>query len=1690
LRDRGALELALSATGASTIAATGALQLSGTVGATSALTLTSGGETRLGSLSVGGALSLTSAGAVGQLEALAGSIAPVLKVGATTRIVAAGQAVTLAGEGNDFSGTVTVSGAAVSLRDTGALNVVVTASEASALIAGGALTVSGSVSGAGGLTLDAGGVTSLGAMRIDGSLTLNSLGAVSQTGALIAGSASIATTGQAITLTNVANDFIGQVSLSGGAVSLRDVNTLQADVGASASSSVGAGGALQISAIVTGNAAGLTLASAGAMTLGALNVAGNLTLTSAGPVTQSDASATVGGTTTILAAGQAVSLSYADNDFSGTVAVTGATVALADRSALQTTLVASGDVSLMAGVVQVAGSLTGPASDLVIVSNGATNLGALSVGGALRINSAGPVAQSAPLTLGGALTVEAAGQAVSLGHTANRIGGAASVAGGAVVLRDTSALQVELLASGVSSISSGAALQVTATVDGASSSLTLSSTGALTLGSLRLGGALTATSTGAVTQTAPLVVGGTSRITATGQPVSLIEPANDFTGAVSVVGSAVAIRDASAIEVALTTTGNATITAGGALAVSGSVGGTSALVANAGGAMSLGTLSVGGALSVTSPGAVSQIGTGVKVGATTTIVAIGQAVMLATATNDFVGAVSVTGGAAVLRDSNALTVALTASDTSSLTAGGALAVSGVVSGDGKGLSLVSGASTTIGTLAVPGVLDLRSVGAVTQLAAVSTNGITQPGSTLSVGGATTIHAPGQAVSLANASNNFGGPLSVTGGAVTLRNADALRVALTATRPSSIAAGGALRLDRAVTTGPVGLELISGATTTLGELNLGGTLALTSPGAVTQLESVSLKITGISTIIAEGQAVTLANATNDFVGAVTVRAATVSLRDANALTVVSATTGNTTLTANAALAVSTLAGAPANTGDWMLTSGAAFALGATTIGGALNLTSAGAVTQTGVVKVGTTTRIVAKGPVTLANPGNDFVGPVAVSGVAVSLRDANALDLSISATGNSVITAGTTLKLAGSVTGTGMRLTTTSGGATTLGALNVSGALSVTSGGAVTQSGAAESEASGPQSAAAATGLQVGGATIIRAVAGKTPVAVTLTDETNNFIGALNVSGSAVALRDANTLTATVTATETSTVTAGGALTVAGAVSGVGKDLSLNSGATTVLGTLAVGGSLSLTSAGAVTQTGTGVRVGGASTITAGQNAVVMGTATNDFAGRVTVTGGAITLRDMSALSVTLAASDTSSVSAGAALVDVTGTVSGAGKGLTLSAITGISLGTLTIGGALTLTSMGAVTQTGALLTGAASRITALGKSVTLDHTGNDFGGGITVSSAASKLVSGSALDVSLNVTGATQVQTAGLLTIAGTAVGATHTLTLDSAGLRFGSLTVGGNLTVTSSGSVTQTGPLRVDKTFTLSAPNGDDDLKNPDNKFTVVEIPLVTSQSTNVPYAVEQVPVSDHDPVMTAAVEQDVPVAVALTGALALLSGRLLKGRGNREGIPRGNSVPIELPTENYAGGLPAAQSAVLILSSMRGSADFMAVSDEGLLLDASAGSLVLIEPAQGYYDDALASPVDSLARQVAGVHAAGRSILLRSGYVTVSGSASALVGRPATSESGVTFPNPRADAFDSAQCVPDSQSAPSARIARGDPTATSPGPASVGSGESPPPLKSGPRGLALPLNRLRSLMLGGLGKIGRIVSGRDVNE
>jgi filamentous hemagglutinin family protein len=928
-----------SATSANLTASTGVLTVDGT---TTAGNLTAAGQGIVfggGATSVHGALGANSgAGTITQT----GSVAV---TGATT-LTAGTSAITLANPANDFGGLVTANGGAVALSDVNALTTHVVASTGATLNAGGVLTVDGSAPT---LIANGNGVV-FGAISATSLQSNGGTGTITQTGALaVTGATTLATTGQDITLANPANNF----GTTATAVSGKNV-------------ALTSSGALSVGGTATGNLA----LNGTAVTLGATTVGGTLNVTGNGGISGTSP-VLVTGASTLNAGSAAITLSSAGNHFGGLVTATGGAITLADSGALDTHLASATSASLTAGgALTVDGATTGN-----LTANGASvSLGGTTVGGALAATaSTGGISQTGALAVTGTSTLSATAGALTLANPANDFGGAVTASGGSVSLADANALTAHVTSSGNATLNAGGALSVDGSV----------------------GGTLAATSAGAITQSAALVVTGASTLNAGGNAITLTTAGNDFGGAVTATGTTVNLTDANALAAHVTSSGDTTLVAGGATAIDGTV---------------------GGALAVSTTGAITQTAP-LTVAGTSTLNAGSAAITLANAGNDFVGAVSATGGAIGLTDANALVAHLTGSGAATLNAGGALTVDGSAAGlTANGNGVVLGATTVGGNLA----------------AASGSGTITQTG-TLSVTGTSTLDAGSHALTLANPANDFGGAVTATGNTVSLADANALTAHLNATN-ATLVAGGAVIADGA-TTGAVSVTAASadieqagaltvhlssvgsavvksdaalhvdgnstgnvtanGSSVTLGGsvLTVGGNLAATSSaGDITQ--AGVLTVTGTSALAAGSGNVTLTNAANALTGAVTASGANVTLTDAQALAAHLAANGSATLTSASGLTVDGSANALNVTGTSV-----AFGPGGTTVTGALT-TNGGGVTQSGNLSVGgLSTFNAGTGDILLAAPGTNLQGAITATGHTISLTDTHAIDATVNATGD-------------------------------------------------------------------------------------------------------------------------------------------------------------------------------------------------------------------------------------------------------------------------------------------------------------------------------------------------------------------------------------------------------------------------------------------------------------------------------------------------------------------------------------------------------------------------------------------------------------------------------------------------------------------------------------------------------------------
>ncbi|MEK7217053.1 MAG: hypothetical protein AAB289_15825, partial [Chloroflexota bacterium] len=346
---------------------------------------------------------------------------------------------------------------------------------------------------------------------------------------------------------------------------------------------------------------------------------------------------------------------------------------------------------------------------------GTVTLGAINTGtGTLGVTAGGAVTQNGSLTIGGTTLVTAGANAITLTTGTNNFTGA-------VTLSNTGANNA--------SITDANALTLgTLTLGG---DLTATSTGALNLGAGTVAGNLVASTNaaGAVTQTGSLTVTGTSNINAgLASDIALNSLGNDFQGAVSLTGANTGIVDANALTLGTLAVTNVDATSTGALNL-----GTGTVLGN------IGAISNGGAVTQSGP---------LTVGNVTNINAGAGNITLTQATNDFQGRVSVAaGGALQITDANAIN--LDASVTS---------------------------------------MTVIASGAVTQTAA---NIVT---------GTTSVNAGTGAITWTNAGNNFIGAVTLTGGTTQITDQNALTLGTLATGALTANSTGALDLGSGTVTG--------------------------------------------------------------------------------------------------------------------------------------------------------------------------------------------------------------------------------------------------------------------------------------------------------------------------------------------------------------------------------------------------------------------------------------------------------------------------------------------------------------------------------------------------------------------------------------------------------------------------------------------------------------------------------------------------------------------------------------------------------------------------------------------------------------------------------------------------------------------------------------------------------------------------
>ncbi|WP_386339573.1 filamentous hemagglutinin N-terminal domain-containing protein [Xanthomonas citri pv. citri] len=1337
------------------------------------LTATSNGALNLGSGRVGGALLATSNnGAITQ------SGTDGLTIVGTSDLTAGTGAITLNNSGNTFGDLVSATGRGISLNAAGTLSIGTLSlgnNSALSLRATGALTLPAAAinTGSANLTLSSGGslttraalagtnvdLTGTAGMTLEhdvtasGTLALTTIdSAITQTGGSVTatGTSTVSAGTGVIELDEATNDFQGVVTLTGGDTRIADT------------------GALTLGALNTGN---LIATSNGALNLGSGSVRGTLAASSGNGAIGQAGGLIVDATATLNAGSGAIALTDGSNDFRSGVSLTGTGISVVDRDDLRVSSISNGTngaIALTAG-----GALTLPTQNLstgtgalslianggALSTNGSLSGGNVSLGGRNgivlnhNVTASGSLGLTATtnaifqnagvLDVGGLATVDAGSGAISLARNNDFKNGIALTGRNIAVVDANDLSVVSLNNGGAGTIALTARNSLTLPGSGLTSSddLTLrAENGTLTLGGDLVGNAVSlfsanavtlatgiasstlsvSTSNGAINQTAgALRIGSTSSVNAGSGAIALGSAGNHFGGAVSLTGNDVSIRDSGALTLGTLNTGSLTATSNGAL--------------------NLGSGRVAGTLAASSGnGAIGQSG-GLIVDAAATLNAGSGAITLTDGSNDFRSGVSLTGAGIAVRDSNDLTLsALTSNNggTIALTAGGNLALPGTTLNNGSGnIDLIANQLSLSAALlgdevslrANSGLTLGQNITARTLSLASSNAAITQSGGALLVSGATTVDAGTGAISLLQAGNNFDS-VRLTGNGIGVTDGDNLSLAaLTSTGNGAVVvtAGGTLSLpSQAIAVGNSNLTLSSngGALSTaadlggndvtlfgrdgltLGHTVTANTLALRSTNAAIAQNAGALAVVGASTVDAGSASIALNGGSNRFGAGISLTGTGIAVADSGNLTINAfnvGANGTIALTAGGALNLSAQnldtgtadlalianGGSMSTGGDLRGRNVTLSARDGLTIGHTITTTETlslssnnTAITQTAAaLNVGTITTVNAgSGDVTLNTAGNTFNGMVNLTAGDVQIAG-NALSFGTLSTN---------------------ALTANSSGALNLGNGVVRGALNGTSGNAaITQSGR----------------LSVGGASTLNAGSGD----IALTDANNDFVGALALTGNAIAVQDRNDLSIAAVrsgANAAIALVAGGDLNLPASQIDAGTGalaLTANGGILRTAGALR-GGTVQLTGASgialsntvtasnalrlnstnaAITQTGGALLVAGDTAVDAGGGAIALEAAGNDFQGVLALTGGASSVRDANALTLgTLNTGDLQVRNSGA-----------------------LNLGVGLVNGDLDAASNGgAVTQSGAVTVTGSARIDSGGAAIALTDAGNDF----------------------------------------------------------------------------------------------------------------------------------------------------------------------------------------------------------------------------------------------------------------------------------------------------------------------------------------------------------------------------------------
>jgi hypothetical protein len=1044
-----------------------------------------------------------------------------------------------------------------------------------------------------------------------------------------------------------------------------------------------------------------------------------------------------------------------------------------------------------------------------------------------------------------------------------------------------------------------------------SKNVTVTSDGALSLGTTSVIGTLGVTTSGALTQSGAVVVAGTTTLDAgAGNDITLANAANNFSTVVITSGRDVSLRDVNSLildtshvsgnfsvqanmssskgtltetpTAVLTVDGNTTLTVGSGstitlnsanafgndaadtlavTAATATINNTSATGTN------FGNVSVSGKLTVTAtagnvtqaPGTVMVV-RGVASFADSAVAPNGD-ITLANAGNNFATVTIPTADDVSLRDTNALILGVVNSGTLSVKTDGAITQTGALNVPTL-VTLDAGVSSDITLTKSTNNSASFEIVSGRNVALRNSGGVAFDGSaTSTVSGALTVTAGGDITQ--NQAVTVVGPttLKATGADISLNNAgnDFSTVSVASAASLDIQDAGALVL---------GALKLTGAT---------APLTIKTGGDLMQSGAIVAK-SGTTDLTATAGSITLDHASNDF-GTVTVDASTVAvpgqnvtLRDTNAMVLGAfSVSGDLELRANLntskKIALSQLTAVPQPVldvaGTTTLTVGPASTILLTknnTMGGGVSVTAAADATLTntpaielGASKVAGNLTVVVTTPTAGADVVTQVAGESLVVGKTATFTASTGSDIVLDDSGNDFRTVAVTAA---------RNVDLVDANAVILGAFATSGtpiagAVGVTTDGAVTQSAA----------------LYVTGATTLDSSELND---IVLTNSSNDFSFVGITAARNVQLADANniglnasTISGNLTVTATGAVTQSAAVEVTNAttLSAASVDLSTN-------GTNNDFNQVAVTATGAVQLTnktalilGTSA-VGGALTITA--------TAGLSQSGGVVVTGTTTLTTDATTpagIALDLASNDFSTVTIGDAL-DVALRDKNA-------LILGGTTGTQDITGTLSATAGGAITQTGVLTVGGdATFATVTSADVNLGTSANAFSGAVGVNSG--------------------------------------NNVTLrDVDALRLGKTENISSLNITAGGSLTQGDAVAVTGTTTVDVGGGNDvTLSNTTNDFATVVIANARDVTITDANALDLgASTVARDLTVTAGADLAATTGeitdsgtVNVTGDVALTAGNVL--------VPDG-AFNITLDTANYTGAVSLSGNTVTLTNA-----------------------------------------------------------------------------------------------------------------------------------------------------------------------------